>query len=341
MEVKTHDTIISPFHIKAEDDEKIEETASVYYVIASNGIFRCRNHKFFKSCVKVDNPPAELGEQNTYLKLGFPKISKSDMELVISFFLAIAESCDGEAGVLLYWDEKEQKVLVYCPTQKSNGLSLKYDFPLDLDPKRYSIFGTIHSHVDIEAHHSGTDDKDEEFFPGVHIIVGRVRSKKPHITAMAVADGQRFDIEDTDYVIEGYDDDNKNVEIVPQGWIDNVEQVQPLYRSNWGRGGSWIENGGTSYSYIPNDTPINIPANAPLGKAKRKQKGYKDWGCIPEDVKNSRRWAGNWDKEDEDSVFMDTIFGDDGNLGGWDDSPSISDIISGGASGGDSSDDSD
>ncbi len=38
----------------------------------------------------------------------------------------------------------------------------------------YQRFGTIHSHASASAFHSGTDDKDEEGFDGLHITIGNV-----------------------------------------------------------------------------------------------------------------------------------------------------------------------
>jgi hypothetical protein len=40
----------------------------------------------------------------------------------------------------------------------------------------FRIFGTIHSHCDFGAFHSGTDDADELHFDGLHITIGNVRS---------------------------------------------------------------------------------------------------------------------------------------------------------------------
>ena len=42
----------------------------------------------------------------------------------------------------------------------------------------YKQFGTIHSHCDFGAYHSGTDDADEYGFDGLHVTVGHVNSKQ-------------------------------------------------------------------------------------------------------------------------------------------------------------------
>lgn len=40
----------------------------------------------------------------------------------------------------------------------------------------WRIYGTIHSHCDFSAYHSGVDDNDEEQFDGLHITIGKVKS---------------------------------------------------------------------------------------------------------------------------------------------------------------------
>lgn len=46
----------------------------------------------------------------------------------------------------------------------------------DLYNKGYRIYGTIHSHCNFGAFHSGTDDHDEKNFDGLHITIGNVNS---------------------------------------------------------------------------------------------------------------------------------------------------------------------
>src|SRR3990167_3080761 len=59
---------------------------SVFYVMASNGLFKCRNHPFFISCVKTDRFPTELKPCEQSLSLRYPKIPKAMFQKVVGFF---------------------------------------------------------------------------------------------------------------------------------------------------------------------------------------------------------------------------------------------------------------
>jgi len=55
------------------------------------------------------------------------------------------------------------------------GLRVSYDLStLPPAPEGFELFGTIHSHAGISAFHSGTDDRDEIHFDGLHITVGNL-----------------------------------------------------------------------------------------------------------------------------------------------------------------------
>lgn len=50
-----------------------------------------------------------------------------------------------------------------------------YNEYVDLVQNGYKLYGTIHSHCDFSAFHSGVDDADEKKFDGLHITIGHVK----------------------------------------------------------------------------------------------------------------------------------------------------------------------
>lgn len=55
-----------------------------------------------------------------------------------------------------------------------NLMAYSLEIYKDLQQKGYVLFGSIHSHADFEAFHSGVDDADEIDFDGLHITIGHV-----------------------------------------------------------------------------------------------------------------------------------------------------------------------
>lgn len=69
----------------------------------------------------------------------------------------------------------------------------------DLLNQGYAIFGTIHSHCNFSAFHSGVDDADETNFTGLHITIGNVNSGWSY-SARWMIDGAEFKREITDVI---------------------------------------------------------------------------------------------------------------------------------------------
>jgi hypothetical protein len=69
----------------------------------------------------------------------------------------------------------------------------------DLLNQGYAVFGTIHSHCNFSAFHSGVDDADETNFTGLHITIGNVNSGWSY-SARWMIDGAEFKRDITDVI---------------------------------------------------------------------------------------------------------------------------------------------
>jgi hypothetical protein len=63
------------------------------------------------------------------------------------------------------------------------------------------MVGTIHSHCDFSAFHSGTDEADESTFDGVHLTFGHVNSDKFSIASSIVFNNNRSKLEPSDVAL--------------------------------------------------------------------------------------------------------------------------------------------
>lgn len=244
-----------PVYIKTSDDMKWPED-KFFYLLASEGLFRCRNHEFFQSCVPADKGPKGLASQDKFLRSSYPRIPKSLMEKAVGFFQLVADKQNSEAAVILVWNRTTKQMELVVPEQKGiNGApsaSCPHGYPLDvkytvpvLPPHLFQI-GDIHCHVDGGAYASFTDEHDEEHRPGVHIVVGHIDKEPPQFYCAVVADGERFEA-NLDLVCDGYKQRNLGV---PLEWLDKVklEKGKP-----WSGGGTYQ---GTFGSYDPNREPV-------------------------------------------------------------------------------------
>jgi PRTRC genetic system protein A len=229
------ETLVTPIYVKTRNDMEWPDD-KVFYVLASNGLFLCRNYPFFRSCVPAAGWPAELETQRTFLKLKAPKVPRHLLEIAVGFFHRIGEATGAEAALLLIWDEGSNKVRLMAPKQRSTvyrgslggtfPVGVHYDLPSRL-PEGWVIFGDIHSHVDGAAYSSFTDKRDEKHRPGLHIVVGRIGQEPPQIHVEAIVDGVRFDV-DRDLVLEGY---GQRRQQTAREWFDQVEIES--YDSYW------------------------------------------------------------------------------------------------------------
>lgn len=251
------DQLFTPLYVRREAGMPWPDGERAFHVLGKNGLFLCRNHPFFRSCVPAPAWPSELAEQDTFLELHYPKIPRRRMEAVVGFFARVAELHGSEAGVLLAWDAVHERLRLIVPEQRATvgrnwwgdvyPIGLHYEAPKDLPPG-WTIIGDIHSHADEAAYASATDRDDEQHRPGLHIVVGKISREPPDFHVAAVVDGTRFRVE-PGAVIGGY---VKRRPHFPQAWLERVrvEQVGKSYSSRgsptWGSAWTRTSDGGGS-----------------------------------------------------------------------------------------------
>lgn len=151
--------------------------------------------------------------------------------MVWSFFRSIYNQRGSEAMVFLTW-HKDHGVRVFVPPQHASHGGVQSQFnPEHLTPGT-RVIGTIHSHCDFDAFHSGTDTHDAEGHDGLHMTIGKVKSNPPQIATMVSIGGQSWDFQ-PDQVIDGELIFTKH----PRWWERYVSDPAPINKgkhvSNW------------------------------------------------------------------------------------------------------------
>src|SRR5207245_2945076 len=111
------DTLVTPIYVKSDAAMPWPEDDKVFHVLTGSGLYLCRNHPFFRSCVPAPSWPSELAPQESFLDLHYPKIPRRRFEVVVGFFARIAELHGSEAAVLMVWDAPAKRLRLIAPEQ--------------------------------------------------------------------------------------------------------------------------------------------------------------------------------------------------------------------------------
>lgn len=173
-------------------DDLPEPTNGPYIVRAKSGYFVHRNFHFGRVLVPLRESPG-LPEAEPMLwanpDLGIPT---KLIGQAYSFFRSIYEQKSSEAMVDITWSEKRGYRL-FVPPQRCTGTSVHAT--RNLEHYHGQIVGTIHSHCNFGAGHSGTDKHDASGHDGLHITIGDVLKPKPSIAAMITVSGIQWDLD--------------------------------------------------------------------------------------------------------------------------------------------------
>jgi hypothetical protein len=229
--------LVTPIYLKT-DANSPWPSEKVFYLLSRDGLFLCRNHEFFRSCVPAPRGPSELEDHNAGLELKYPRIPMDLFEQAVGFFHRAWKKLGGESCVLLAYNRAEKKVEIIVPEQVAtvsrgfygeSAIGLSYQMPKNLPPD-VTIFCDIHSHCDMGAYASGTDADDETHRTGLHIVVGRLHQEPPQFHAEAVADGKRFRV-NTDVLLAEYRRRNTDF---PVEWMDKISaEYYGMKKSAW------------------------------------------------------------------------------------------------------------
>lgn len=247
-----------PIYLKRDKEEFKWPTHKLFYILAGNGYFICRNHPFYQSCVKLtEHGHPDLEDQEEFLDHSYPKLSQAMMEDIVGFFGAVEKEHSAEAYVLLGYDLHEKEITMLVPEQEVSMASAEYKLPNY--PDNWILIGDVHSHERMSAYSSFTDQKDEAKRSGLHMVVGKVHQEPPEFHVEIVVDGARFKLKDPLSIIEGYK--HRNTEI-PEDWMKKVTRKKYTWSSGDYKSGCY---GGYEGGYSDGQTKMS----------KKERKKYK------------------------------------------------------------------
>ena len=186
------------FPIVVNDGKQKLPDDDICYIVAKEGVFLKKKIGVMESVAPVKNISI-LNSVASMARMHINPIPAQTGAKILEFFKEVYSEYRGEAIVLLFYNETTGKYRVVPPHQKVTASACDYNRGITV--KGFTMIGTIHSHANFSAFHSGTDDDDEKTFDGLHITYGHVTSEECTISASIVANGFRFMVDPEDYML--------------------------------------------------------------------------------------------------------------------------------------------
>lgn len=176
-------------HVMKKGTELPKE--GTYYVVGKDKLYLHKDTGIVRALVEVDKISI-LEDPEPYVELQLPKLPPDIIYRSRKFFAAVLKEHRGESAVVIHYNPQTQQYYLHCPEQSVTYSSVNYD--LEDRFEDYQLVGTIHSHCDFNAFHSGTDIHDEEDQDGLHITLGHVNSENFSASGSLVVNGTRFSV---------------------------------------------------------------------------------------------------------------------------------------------------
>ena len=209
-------------------------TEGTFFVVAGNGQFLHKDTGQFKGFVQVQNISClDDFPQYSPASTSLPAIPHHWVMQVRKFFADVFTKHHSEACVLIYFNPTDQTYWIDAPDQQTSHIAVMYK-PGPV-PSNYRLVGSIHSHCDFNAFHSGVDDADEKHFDGLHVTFGHVNSPNGiSCSASIVLNGERTMI-DPSSILEGLKLSGERYLIIPPSYEVDFDQLHRNVQT-------WMEN---------------------------------------------------------------------------------------------------
>lgn len=174
---------------------------TIAYIIDAEGWKLFKRNGICISLIKISTIDGSEKIDN-FINFTATKLPLELIKKVTAFFKQVYDKHKSEAVGYLYYESSSGEWDFIPPAQKAGPANVKYDkAPIK---NGWSVVGTIHSHANLTAFHSGTDHDDEKYFDGVHITIGKLDTRTPEFACSIVCQGARAEYEPND-LIDGMD----------------------------------------------------------------------------------------------------------------------------------------
>ncbi len=223
-----------------DDPMALPDVPHPYYIQAEEGFFKHQRNATGRWITKSKTPNRikALGNKEGYGRFDADRIPAHIYAQAVDFFKRIWHAHKTEAEVIITQHRDTKEYRLFVPTQRVShgGVTSIYN-PAHIDPN-YLVVGTFHSHCDMSAFHSSTDEGDASDMDGIHGTVGYVNREVPELAVMVAASGVLFNFKD---VTEVVDTSDLSASKAPLWWDRYMvfHQVTDAERPDWVDDKTW------------------------------------------------------------------------------------------------------
>ncbi len=286
--------------------DAVPDSNNPFYVVAKDGLFLHIKSLLGRAIIKSTNFPVHLPElgETGWFEFNATKIPAALCSQIVDFFKTVFEMHKTEAEVVLLIHRQTKEWAVMVPTQRVSYSAVDSRVDPTRVPKDFLIVGTMHSHCDFGAFHSGTDTDDADDMNGVHLTIGHITREMPEVASMVSMNGVHFTFKPEELA----DFSGLNSVAAPKEWLDYVIPTANLTSGHKPLGYNLFEKYPKT---VPK--PVVPPVKKWLPPTNPYQYGQQNsqWGkyLLPENA-TSPDWK-KWQAEDDDYYdwVKDTIGG--------------------------------
>jgi Prokaryotic homologs of the JAB domain len=189
------------FEIVALNEDGIDKAPHPtvpYYIKAREGNFLYRDTQIGTVLLPEKKMPdlGRVGYAQGVFSWKGEKIPGRIISQAQDFFKRIYMKHHAEAEVLITMHNETGEFRLFIPYQRVSHAGVKSIYEPTHVNKNYTVVGTLHSHCDFSAFHSGTDSGDASDMDGVHFTIGHNMRDVPEIVAMVAMNGKEFHYKD-------------------------------------------------------------------------------------------------------------------------------------------------
>jgi hypothetical protein len=277
---------MNPLDIHIPQGEDLPPFENVpYYFPTQKGWMTNMPTLFGVGQTKMKDPPPVLPDLKGSFRLNDRHFPEFLIFQAHAFFKAVWDKQQTESSLYILYNRQDDEFKLWAPEQYVTVTSVNHR--LGILPQPWTAAGTIHSHCNFSAFHSGTDQHDMEGMPGLHITIGHVDREVPeYAIALSLGEAQ-FDVD--------YED------IIETASVARNDVAYPTHWMAFVKTGHAPWNNGTVTKYKPKTTPntyqsrlipprTHYPSQFRPSSPQSRSRMEHDW--------NQQAW-GSWGNEDD------------------------------------------
>ena len=208
--------------IPAGIDYEIPDEDTIFYVASQKGWIINTPTLFGNARVLSNEHPSHLPELKESFILNDLKLPVHILTQFHDFARKNFEATGAECSAYITCNPETSIFRLFIPEQYVSHTSVNHKLDAGAVRAPYQTVGTIHSHCDFGAFHSGTDTHDMGKMPGLHITIGHVDRDDPEFVFALAVSNAVFAVERDAIVNEGITHDRKGWDTAPDWWQNFV-----------------------------------------------------------------------------------------------------------------------